>query len=203
MHYVQFMPRGRSFDPVAVLDSAIDLFWAEGYAGVSMQTIADTTGVGNGSLYLAFGSKWELFIEAFRVYCSRRVELVRVAVSGPAGSAEDIVSGYFEAIIAACAEDPQRRGCLLINSIAELGDQAAVAALARQTIEQMEAEIAGAIRRTPDAGSDTADIARAAEQAVAISQSLILDSRLGRPAADLQKTGRAAARTIACAILTP
>ncbi|TQJ30011.1 TetR/AcrR family transcriptional regulator [Microbacterium sp. SLBN-146] len=195
------MPRGRSFDPVAVLDAAIDLFWADGYAGVSMQDIADASGIGNGSIYLAFGSKWNLFIEAFRVYCARRVELVRAGVFVTAGSTEDIVSAYFDAIIAACASDPQRRGCLLINSIAELGDDAAVAEIARQTIGKMEAELAGAIVRASDARADSSDVARAAEQAVAMSQSLILGSRLGRPTPDLQMTGRAAARTIARGVL--
>lgn len=197
------MPRGRSFDPDVVLDAAIDLFWADGYAGVSMQDIADASAVGNGSIYLAFGSKWDLFIEAFRVYCGRRVGLVREAVSGPAGSAEDILAGYFEAIIAACVDDPQRRGCLLINSITELGDDAIVAELARQTIGRMEAELEGALAAAPDAGWAATDIARAAEQAVAMSQSLILDSRIGRPAAELQETGRAAARTLARTVLVP
>jgi len=66
------MPRGRTFDKASAVDAAIDLFWSRGFAGVSMQDIAEATGVGNGSLYLAFGSKRALFLAAFRAYCERR-----------------------------------------------------------------------------------------------------------------------------------
>lgn len=191
------MPRGRTFDKATAAEAAIDLFWARGYSGVSMQDIAAVTGVGNGSIYLAFGSKWELFLAAFRVYCARRVALVRSALPSAPATTEQILADYFEAIIADCAHDPARRGCLLINSIAELGSEAPVAELANETIVQMEAALLDALTTAADAASEAGAISTAASQAVSLSQSLILVSRLGRSEDDLRTAGRAGVKAIA------
>lgn len=194
------MPRGRTFDKSATAEAAIDLFWSRGYSGVSMQDIAAATGVGNGSIYLAFGSKWELFLDAFRQYCARRVQLVRGALPSAPATTERVLVDYFEAIIADCAGDPDRRGCLLINTIAELGNEAAVAELANDTIAQMERELIDALTGAVDAGADAEAISAAAAQAVSLSQSLILVSRLGRTEDELSEAGRSGARSIACAL---
>lgn len=179
------------------MDAAIDLFWSRGYAGVSMQDIAAATGVGNGSLYLAFGSKRDLFLEAFRAYCARRVAFVDSAVGAADATPDDVLARYFEAVIADCADDPERRGCLLINSIAELSHEPAVAEIADQTIARMERAVADALSAGATPDDERAPLARAAEQAVAMSQSFILLSRLGRSRDALERTGRAGAETIA------
>ncbi|GMA85693.1 hypothetical protein GCM10025868_09430 [Angustibacter aerolatus] len=53
------MGRPRQFDEDGVLRTAREQFWATGYAGTSMETIAAATGLGKGSLYGAFGGKRE------------------------------------------------------------------------------------------------------------------------------------------------
>lgn len=191
------MPRGRTFDTASAVDAAIDLFWSRGFAGVSMQDIAEATGVGNGSLYLAFGSKRALFLDAFRAYCARRVAFVQSSVPARAASPDDVLARYFEAVIADCASDPARRGCLMINSIAELGHEESVAEIANDTLARMEDAVAEALAAASPADDARAPIVRAAEQAVAMSQSFILMSRLGRSRDELEQSARHGATMIA------
>lgn len=194
------MPRGRTFDTASAVDAAIDLFWSRGFAGVSMQDIAEATGVGNGSLYLAFGSKRALFLAAFRAYCERRVAFVRSAVASPAASPDDVLARYFAAVVDDCAGDLQRRGCLLINSIAELGHEAPIAEIADDTLARMVSAVAEALEAASPADGGRSDTVRAAEQAVTVSQSLILVSRLGRSRDELERSAQDSAAMIAQAV---
>jgi AcrR family transcriptional regulator len=49
-----------------VVDAAVQVFWKRGYAGASVQEIADIVGVLKGSLYHYFGSKEELLARIFQ-----------------------------------------------------------------------------------------------------------------------------------------
>ena len=79
------MTRTRSFDEEALLDAAIDLFWVEGYRGASLSVLSQSSGVANGSIYQAYGSKRDLFLLAFHRYVARigleTVEAMEAAVA--------------------------------------------------------------------------------------------------------------------------
>jgi len=45
-----------------ILDAAIQLFAAQGYAGADLQVLADNLGIGKGTVYRYFPSKQELFL---------------------------------------------------------------------------------------------------------------------------------------------
>ena len=51
-----------------------DEFWERGYAATSLDDLMKATGLGKGSLYLAFGDKHQLFLEVF-VFLVNCVEL--------------------------------------------------------------------------------------------------------------------------------
>jgi AcrR family transcriptional regulator len=59
-------PRGRprSFDPDIALGAATERFRAGGYAGTSLDDLADATGLNRPSLYAAFGDKRALYLAA-------------------------------------------------------------------------------------------------------------------------------------------
>ncbi|HXH34123.1 MAG TPA: TetR/AcrR family transcriptional regulator [Plantibacter sp.] len=187
------MPRPRAFDEASLLDAAIELFWVSGYRVTSLAEVSTTSGVTNGSLYQAYGSKRALFLAAYRRYCERRVATVAgVFVDGRDG-VEQTVNAYFEAIVEECLSYPDRRGCLMLNTISELGSDEEVGRITTATIDAMEAAVGDALRRVAPASSDPEVIAVSAAQTVALSQALIHLSRAGRDRGSLRRIGAQAA----------
>lgn len=64
------MPRGRprEFDKDQALDKALRMFWRYGYEGTSISALAEHIGITVPSLYLAFGNKERLFMQAVERY---------------------------------------------------------------------------------------------------------------------------------------
>ena len=189
------MPRAREFDEDALMDAAIELFWVHGYRAASLTDLSGVTGVGNGSLYQAYGSKWSLFLTAFRLYCARRVELVQAALDGARGGTESTVVTFFDAIVDDCASYPDRRGCLMVNSISELGSDADVAAIASEAIRQMESAMEVSLAEAAGRPSSP-ELATTAAQVISLSQALIQLARVGRDDDDLRRIGRQTAAQI-------
>lgn len=195
------MARVREFDEQALLDGAQELFWSHGFDHTSLEQVTAATGVGNGSIYAAYGTKLNLFLEVFRRYCDQRAEFVDEVVSSASGSEVEAVQAFFEAIIADCAAQPGRRGCLMINSIAQLGDRVPeVVSIARQSTQRMENSIAARIGtgdRCDFAHLDPAQIALLSAHIVLVSQGFIQLSRLGVSRERLRKIAEVSSRALA------
>ena len=190
------MTRTRSFDEEALLDAAIDLFWVEGYRGASLSVLSQSSGVANGSIYQAYGSKRDLFLLAFRRYCARRVAIVdQVVTERTHPSVEDIARALLSAIVDDCVRHPDRRGCLMLNMMGELGTDADVARIGLETVEAMEAAVAHALRETTSRAVSDSEISASAATLVGLAQTLIQLHRLGRDTADLQPIVELAAAT--------
>lgn len=190
------MTRTRSFDEEALLDAAIDLFWVEGYRGASLTVLSQSSGVANGSIYQAYGSKRDLFLLAFHRYCARRVAIVdQVVTERTHPSVEDIARALLSAIVDDCVRHPDRRGCLMLNMMGELGTDADVARIGLETIEAMEAAVAHALRETTSRAVSDSEISASAATLVGLAQTLIQLHRLGRDTADLQPIVELAAAT--------
>ncbi|PZU32627.1 MAG: TetR/AcrR family transcriptional regulator [Microbacterium sp.] len=190
------MTRTRSFDEEALLDAAIDLFWVEGYRGASLSVLSQSSGVANGSIYQAYGSKRDLFLLAFHRYCARRVAIVdQVVTERTHPSVEDIARALLSAIVDDCVRHPDRRGCLMLNMMGELGTDADVARIGLETIEAMEAAVAHALRETTSRAVSDSEISASAATLVGLAQTLIQLHRLGRDTADLQPIVELAAAT--------
>ena len=70
------MPRPRSFDEADVVARAREAFAETGFAGTSLDTLLEATGLARQSLYNAFGGKKELFMRAFLSDTAEAVEAV-------------------------------------------------------------------------------------------------------------------------------
>lgn len=109
------MGRQREFDEDKAMDRAIDCFWGRGYEATSVRDLADHMGIGGASLYNAYGGKRALFVTALERYADRtsRQRIVRLeGTSRP----RDAIRSFFAEIIDRSLADPQRRGCLFVNS---------------------------------------------------------------------------------------
>jgi AcrR family transcriptional regulator len=194
------MARVREFDEQALLAGAQELFWSQGFDDTSIEQVTAATGVGNGSIYAAYGTKIGLFLAVFERYCQQRAQFVDGVVNSASGTEIAAVRAYFDAIIADCASQPNRRGCLMINSIAQLGHRVPeVVTVARKSTERMEASVAARIGvegRKDFAGLDQHQIALLSCHIVLVSQGLIQLSRLGVPAEQLRQVA-----DVSCAML--
>ena len=109
-----------------MVDRAMEVFWRKGYRGTTPQDLIDAVGIGKGSLYNAFGSKRELFRLALDRYRDQQAIQVDQALAAP-GPIKERLAFALETIIEMNFADPDRRGCLAVNTAAELAgfDEAA------------------------------------------------------------------------------
>lgn len=131
------MPRPKSYDETALLDRAMEVFWARGYDGTSIENLVGETGVNRASLYGAYPDKRALFVAGLQRYLDLVVDdnVRRLSEIEPGGEA---VRQFFLRLVEAPIER-LRRGCLLTNSAVELGLQdAEVAALIRGAFQRVE-----------------------------------------------------------------
>jgi TetR/AcrR family transcriptional regulator, transcriptional repressor for nem operon len=113
------MARPRQFDPDVAVGRAMDLFWRKGYGATSPQDLVDELGMGKGSLYAAFGSKRELFALALDRYREEQGDTLTEVINQP-GPVLQRLRSALQLIVDANALDPDRRGCLAVNTAAEL-----------------------------------------------------------------------------------
>lgn len=166
-------------------DASRELFWSNGYADTSIGDISAATKVGNGSIYAAYGSKFDLFFTVLESYCQSRIDIVSSAMT-VGDTAEQSVREFFDVIVSDCANQRGRRGCLMLNSIAEFGGKdERVIELCRTTTDAMERRVADRLRAAVDENAadkralDGLDIDVLASQIILVSQGLIQMSRLG------------------------
>ncbi|MFD1714447.1 TetR/AcrR family transcriptional regulator [Amnibacterium flavum] len=184
------MARPRRFDEQSLLDAAQEIFWAQGYDRTSIEDVSAASGVGNGSIYSAYGSKLGLFLAVFERYCEGRVSLVETVVSSHRGDFESAVANYLAEIVADCTAHADRRGCLMLNSLAELGSRFPdVVVIGRRSIGRMESILERRVAQGVAAGDiDLADaqIPALGNHIVLVSQGLISLSRVGVPVEQLR-----------------
>ncbi|GAA1626209.1 TetR/AcrR family transcriptional regulator [Actinoplanes couchii] len=108
------MARLREFDTERAVAQAMDLFWERGYEATSVRHLTERLGVGQGSLYAAFGNKDGLYRAALEHY---RDSLAATAL------AELATGGDVRAVLRDMLLERIRlatgRGCLFVNAAAE------------------------------------------------------------------------------------
>lgn len=146
------MARPRNFDPTTVLDSAVKEFWQRGYDATGVQALCEAMDLGAGSLYAAFGGKRELFLAALDRYMDQVSKDAILRITAPASGMEGI-RDYFANLVDAIAEGRRRRGCLLTNSLVELGQRdPAVSEKIMLNLARLETAFAAALTRASAAG---------------------------------------------------
>jgi TetR/AcrR family transcriptional repressor of nem operon len=109
------MGRLKAFDQDQVLDRAVDCFWLRGYEATSVRDLADRMGIGGASLYNAYGDKRALFITALARYADRSMR-GRIERLEKGGRPKEAIRAFLAEIIDRSLEDPDRKGCMLVNS---------------------------------------------------------------------------------------
>jgi len=131
--------RPREFDDQFVIQAAMEAFWRNGFEATSAQELVESTGLGRGSLYAAFGNKENLYHEALRRYHNSSIEF-HEAVFSQAGSVKDRLRILLEKGIELDFSNIERNGCMAIFSPLERSAKdKTVEDLSRSYIKKLEA----------------------------------------------------------------
>jgi AcrR family transcriptional regulator len=113
------MARPRSFSTGNAVQAAAAVFWAKGYRDTAICDLERATGLNRSSLYAAFGTKQAIFGQALQWYLRSFIGPRLAPMERPGASLGDI-ERFFAGLAAFFRTDGQaRRGCLMINTIAE------------------------------------------------------------------------------------
>ena len=150
------MGRPASFDQTEMLDTIQSVFWDNGYSATSLDDIMQSTGLGKGSLYGAFGSKQEMYLLAFTDYCDWVVADIRKRLRGNDADAIVRLRAYVQT--AAKGGANARRGCMLAKGTAEVAGRFPEAdKIIERTFKTMEREIVRCVRQAQSARDIAAD----------------------------------------------
>jgi len=115
------MARPQEFDSDQVIRQAMDVFWRKGFEATSIQDLVDATKVNRGSLYNKFGDKAGFFAAVMEAYAATAPsgKLARAAADEGTSGRQAIETFFTEQVERGCA-DREQRGCLIVNTAAEL-----------------------------------------------------------------------------------
>ena len=134
------MPRPKEFNPDDAIEKAMQVFWHKGYEATSMEDLLSAMDLNRGSLYDTFGDKRQLFLKVIDRYCITFVGSKFSLLDQP-GPALPTLRRFISGMIEGGLADPQRRGCLIANTVMELSPH--------------EKEIAGTLRQALTMAEDT------------------------------------------------
>jgi TetR/AcrR family transcriptional repressor of nem operon len=113
------MARQKEFDREQALHKAMEVFWARGYDGTSVQDLVESMGINRQSMYDTFGDKHALYLSALDRY--REVESRKVFdLLENASSVRRALRTLFGHLIDASLSGKERRGCFMGNAASEL-----------------------------------------------------------------------------------
>ncbi|MEV5753239.1 TetR family transcriptional regulator [Actinoallomurus sp. NPDC052308] len=151
------MARTKEFDPDAVLQKAMELFWERGYEATSMADLVERLGIARASIYATFGGKHELFLKAYERYAQTRDLNVVELLSQP-GPVLPAVRTLVRAYAEESAADPHRRGCMVVNTAVELaGRDPQAARRVEASWDTVETALTSALTRARAQGELSAD----------------------------------------------
>ena len=134
------MPRPKEFNPDNAIEKAMHVFWHKGYEATSIEDLLTAMNLNRGSLYDTFGGKRQLFLKVIDRYCHGFVAEKFSLLDQP-GPALPTLRRFIHGMIEGALADPQRRGCLIANTVMELSPH--------------EKEIAGTLRQALKMAEDT------------------------------------------------
>lgn len=114
--------RPRVFDEQAVIDRAIDVFWAKGYEAASADELLAAMNMGKGSFYLAFkGGKKELYERSLEQF--NRMAMKKFEADLAKSNDKILFIRHFFLSLATSSKNRQMKGCYLGNALVEMAGQ--------------------------------------------------------------------------------
>jgi AcrR family transcriptional regulator len=183
--------RPPAYDRNEAIGKAQRLFWKEGAAGVSLDSLSAATGLHKPSLYAAFGGKAGLYVAALDLYIERGAPDVRGAFEqAPLRAA---LESFFEADLDVFCAGGERLGCFLVGTAIQAAFESPEV---RSRVEAVFAGLRRLIRARLERGVAEGDLGPASdldaltEILFATHIALSVEARSGAPRAELRKRYR-------------
>jgi TetR/AcrR family transcriptional regulator, transcriptional repressor for nem operon len=173
------MPRPKAYDEDHVLDAAMRVFWRKGYVATSMADIYAATGLKPGNLYATFTDKETLFRRAFDAYAAHFRASLPKGLTG-----RGAIAAWIDTQAALAIDDPERKGCLIVNTVTE---REAHAPQTRALAQDRLAEITDFFRHAHAEAREAGEIAPdrdADRDAAALTGAVVAIMTLGRAGAE-------------------
>ena len=163
------MGRPRSFEIDDAEAALLDVFWSKGYESSGVRDLCAATGQRPASLYAAFGDKDQMFQAALRHYLVWIEGHLTPPEDGPDG-----VRHVLETTARLTLADRQRRGCAIVNAVA---DRENLSPRANATVQESFERLRQLLQRQVDA-SFTSEPPAGAEAMVELLVAATLSIRL-------------------------
>ncbi len=113
------MGRPAKFDRDAAVEIAMQEIWRHGFEACSVATLSARLGITRSSFYNAFCSREALFLEALERYLATTPDRMLATIPSDA-AVLPLLTEMFRALCHDRAVDPEARGCMAVNAVAEL-----------------------------------------------------------------------------------
>ena len=113
------MARTKTFDRDQAVGLVMNEIWRNGYEANSVKAISEKLGITRSSFYNAFGSREALFSEVLQRYAEQSPDYELFSIKGDLQPLA-LITMVFRNAVTRRIQDSQARGCMVVNSIAEL-----------------------------------------------------------------------------------
>ena len=100
----------------------MNLFWRNGYETTSIRMLEKEMGINQFSIYSSFGSKHGVFVESIKAY-KKQLNSIRNILE-KSGNGVIGIKQFFYDFLKFIEENKVHKGCLVCNTMSELGDKA-------------------------------------------------------------------------------
>lgn len=149
--------RPLEFDPDMALESAMHVFWRQGYEASSLQDLISAMDLSKSSFYQAFESKQALFKRCITFYRQGLIDELQGKLS-KTGSGKAFIKTLFRDVAKETTGTDGRRGCLLMNTASEFAQtDPEIAELVSRSIKNLTQVFELAIEQGQQQGDIPAD----------------------------------------------
>jgi AcrR family transcriptional regulator len=191
--------RPRAYEPDVALARAMDVFWRDGFAATSLDTISAATGMNRPSLYSAFGDKRDIYVKAYERYRDRARERMGEIFAAELPLAEALRRIYAIAIDMYVSGEDGPRGCFsVMTATSEAVFDPVIRELAIAALAETDHAFARLFAAAQARGElpAAAEPARLSQLATATIHTLAVRARVGAPRNELEAVAAAAVELI-------
>lgn len=191
--------RPRAYEPDVALARAMEVFWRDGFAATSLDTISAATGMNRPSLYAAFGDKRDIYVKAYERYRERARERMAAIFASDQPVSKLLRQVYAIAIDMYVSGEDGPRGCFTVmTATSEAASDPQIRALAVTGMVEMDRAFARLFKAAQARGElpASADPAMLAQLATATIHTLAVRARVHVPRAELDAIADASADLI-------